>query len=442
MTTPLAASTGSKSSVGPVVYAIYVNEVLFTGFPLDVELRQEWGQHDLFFIRVEYQPMLLLNTLSFWPNNAPVRIVWGQAPSNTQIWYGYVNHHTVNARSDSGSGTMQVTYTCIGTSKPMNSDVTKTWGEVTGTYIARTIAQKYTFRAVLTSTNWILPYEVQANESDFDFMNRIADKMGYRFWVSGGTLYFIDPLVILQGSSAQGIPSFYMDKSVLYLDTIRDLEVSVGDNIPGGVLSVRQMYGIDPSSGKPFLVTATNAPATKTSASGNTTTTLPAATVVSPTGVKTKIPAQTIGVVDQISTEWPVTDIGTAQQLVNAWQQRSTFWLAGTAELYGTTTIYPGKLIYMSGNQLNAEDAGYWIVASADHIMMTSGTTNPVNDRYITRVQLLKNTSELNPNLKAIQPVSPEFVQCTLSGGLWVATSTSTVYEGSFNVSTGGFSQG
>lgn len=383
--------------VTPVVYAIYVNGVLSKEFPLDVELRQTWGQHDLFFIRIEYQKRISLNAKVLWANNAPMKIIWGQTPSNMQTWYGYVNHHTINANADSGSRAMQITYTCIGTSKPMNTDKTRTWGQVTGTYIAKKIASEYGFRSVLSSTTWVLPYEVQSNESDFHFMNRIADKTGYRFWVSGGTLYFIDPIVVLEGSGSQGVPKFYMDKSHLYLDTMRDFDMSLGDNIPGGTQSVRQIYGINEATGQPFLVKASNAAVTTN--------------------------------INQITSEWPVSSVNEAQNLVNAWQGRSQFWLAATAEFYGTSYVYPGKLVYLSGNQLNNEAWGYWIVSSADHVLMTSGTSDPTKDKYVTNVQLLKNTSTTLPDLKSIQKISPEFIPCQLVNGLWQATSQAVIYD-------------
>lgn len=394
-TTPVTANA-STSTVGPIVYGIYINGVLSKDFPLDVELVQNWGQHDMFYVRIEYQRQIVLSNSALWPNNSPIQIIWGQAP-DTQSWYGYVNHHTLDGNSDSGSNAMQVTYTCIGTSKPMNSDVTLAWGEVTGTYIAKTIAAKYGFRAILSSTTWVLPYEIQSNESDFAFMNRIADKIGYRFWVSGGTLYFVNPTVILQGASGQAVPSYYLDKSFQYLDTIRDFSLSVGDNLPGGGTTVRSIYGIDEASGTPFTVTANN--------------------------------AITTNGISQITTEWPVTDVATAQNIVNAWQSRSQFWLAATAELYGTSYVYPGKLVYLTGAQLNTEAQGYWIVSASDHVMSTSGTSNPTNDKYVTHVQLLKNEVALNPTLSNVQAVNPEFVSMSLSGGLWKSGSQSVVYD-------------
>ena len=240
--------------------------------------------------------------MTLWANSAPIQIIWGQAPSNVQTWYGYVNHHTIDGRADSGSNAMQITYTCIGTSYPMNSDVTFAWGEVTGTYIAKTIAAKYGFRAVLSSTTWVLPYEIQSNESDFAFMNRIADKIGYRFWVSGGTLYFVNPTVILQGASGQSYTIVLLGQIIsVHGYEVRNFNLDVGDNLPGGGTTVRSVYGIDQASGTPFMVTANN--------------------------------AITTNGISQITTEWPVTDIATAQNIVNAWQSRAQFWLAATAEL-------------------------------------------------------------------------------------------------------------
>lgn len=391
------------TAVGPVVYNIYVSERKITEFALDVELRQAWGKHDLFFIRIEYYRGLKLQNLSLWPNNAPVRIVWGMSPSDMQVWYGYVNHHTVDSHADSGSNAMQVTYACIGTSKPMNTDKTRSWGQVTGSYMAKTIAAEYGLRAVLTSSSWILPSEIQANESDFKFLNRMADKIGYRFWVSGGTLYFIDPSVAMQGGITQAVPTYYMDKSFYYLDTLRCFSMVAGDNIPGSVQSTRTMFGIDQNSGQPFQVIA-NIPGTVSSG------------------------------IMQVNSEWPVSSIYEAQQLVNALQGRSQYWQVATAEVYGTSSLYPGKLIKLVGNQLNTEATGYWLVGSADHVMKSAGTTNPTHDKYVTHLELLRNNTSQPIILKNITKVIPEFVSCNLNSNVWRAASQTVIYEGGSSV--------
>lgn len=383
--------------VQPVIYQIYVNEQLFNYLPMDVEFNFGWGQHDILMVRFEYYRGLNLTAMSTWKDNSPIRVVWGYNGS-TQVWYGYVNHHTIDANADSGSRDIQIMYTCIGTSKPMNSDITKSWGQVSGTYMAKTIASKYGFRSVLTTSSWVLPSEVQANESDFKFLNRMADKIGYRFWVSGGTLYFIDPSVAIQGSTTQAVSSFYMDKNFTYKDTIRNFTMMKGDNLPGSVISVRSMYGLDAQTGQPFQITAANT-------TGSTST------------------------INQVNVEWPVSSQGEATNLVNAWQGRSQFWQTATAELYGDSLLYPGKLVTLTGAQMPAESAGTWLVAAADHVLRSSGSGIPNFDRYVAHVTLVKNTAEQTLSLKQITPVSPEFVGCSLSGNLWTASSQSIVYE-------------
>jgi hypothetical protein len=384
--------------VGPVVYSVTVNGTLITDFPLDVELEQCWGNHDIFTIRIEYpRTKLDVTSMSLWPDNAPVQVVWGRRPDNIQTWFGYVNHNAPASHADSGSKALQITYYLIGCSYPMNTDKTRTWGEVTATYIAKQIAAEYGFRTVLSTSNWVLPYEVQANESDFSFLNRMADKVGFRFWVSNGTLYFIDPGSVLQGASSQGVPQYTLDKRFDQVDTVRNFRMNQGANLPGATKAVRSIYGIDNTSGKVFKVSATNAPVSN---------------------------------IEQTMTTWPVNNMSQAQNLVDAWQSRSQFFISASAELFGNVYVYPGKLVYLSGLQMPANSAGYWIVGSADHLMLASGTSLSTSDKYVTRVQLIKNATGFTPALSTVSQVNPEFVNCQVINGQWQSTDMSVLYNG------------
>ena len=195
-----------SQAVGPVVYAVYVNGLPIPDLPLDVWLEQTWGRHDVFAVRIEYNRGYPMSTITPWPDNALVQIVWGRRPAALQNWYGYVSHHELAGNADSGTHNLQYTYYLAGTSKPMNTEASRVWGNVTPTYVAKQMALKYHLRSVLTSTDWVLSGETQANMSDFAYMNYIAGKTGYRFWVSGGTLYLTDPAVILAGTTSQGVP--------------------------------------------------------------------------------------------------------------------------------------------------------------------------------------------------------------------------------------------
>jgi hypothetical protein len=384
--------------LGPVVYSIYVNGTLATETPLDVTLEQCWGEHEMFSVRIEYPRTFVgIPSMSFWADNATVRILWGRRPDNLHTWYGYVNHHNVKGNADSGSKALQVTYYLLGTSKPMNSDKTRTWGNTTPTYIARKIASEYGFRTVVTSTNWILPYEVQANESDFCFLNRVADKVGFRFWVSGGTLYFIDPAVILSGSSDISVPRYTMDKRFDQVDTVVNFDMNQGDNLPGAEKAIRSIYGVDPGSGRVFQVSAANV--------------APSATQHTMTG-------------------WPATSVAEAQNIVNAWQSRSQFFISAKAELFGDILIYPGKLVHLSGLQMPKDGTGLWLVTAARHILKVSGTTLTTSDKFVTQVELVRNSGNITPNIKNVSKISPEFVQCDIHQGHWRSRNTAVLYDG------------
>jgi len=392
-----------SSPVGPVVYSVEVNGILLSDFPIDVELRQKWGRHDIFNLRLEYNRTYLgMNKLAIWPNNAPVKIVWGRRPSNIQTWYGYVNHHNVNAQADSGSTATQIQYSCLGTSKPMNTDRNRQWGQVTPTYIARKIAGEYGLRAVLTSTNWILPYEVQANESDFCFLNRIAEKVGYRFWVSGGTLYFIDPAVVLSGGNQQAIPAFRLDKMFTQTDTIRQFDMNEGDNLPGAAIAYRSIYGLDKNSGQVFQATA------KTASSP---------------------------VITQIKSDRNVTSFSEAQNIVQAWESMNQWWISAKAELFGDVALYPGKIIYLDGLHMTPDTRGYWIVSAATHVLKSSRVSYTRESRYVSQVEILRNTSGQIPNIKNVSSISPEIVECILQPDhRWIAKSAAVVYDGVLSV--------
>ena len=392
MTTPVPSPVAGGQPVGPVVYSVTVNGTAIPDWVLDVELLQTWGYHDIFIVRIEYNRAYPMGTITPWADNAPVQIMWGRQPQTIVPWYGYVNHHKLSANSDSGTHNMQYTYYCIGTSKPMNTVASMAWGSVTPTYIAQQMALKYSLRCVVSSTTWILTDEIQASESDFQYMNRIAAKTGYRFWVSGGTMYFIDPAVVLIATSTQLVPNYYMYKRLDWQDTIRDFQKYQGDNLPGSLVATRNLYGIDPITGQFFTATA---------GSGSYT---------------------------QTNTVRTATSLSDAQSHVNSWQALSQWWIAGTAELFGTTLLYPGKVVHLQGDAMPAVDSGFWIIGSTRHLLKMSGTSVPTSDKYVTKVSVLRNSTAVIP-YKSAQQVAPEFVTMSLSGGVWMSSDTSVIAD-------------
>lgn len=385
------------ATVPPVVYAVTINGTPVSETILNVSLEMAWGMHDIVALRIEYNRGEDMSSITPWPDNALVTMTWGQSAGALMTWYGYINHYEMRSNADSGYHNLQITYYCIGTSKPMNSQQSYNWGSVTGTYVAKTMAARYGFRAVVTSGAQVQYNLTQANMSDFQFMQYLAQKTGYRFWCSNGTLYFVDPVIYFMGGFNQGVSTFQQDKKQFQQDTMRDFTVLRGDNLPGATVANRVVYGIDGATGR--LISSS------TGGSGPTI----------------------------VNTTWSVNSLADAQQVLESWQGLSQFWIQATAEFFGDQGIYPGKIVYLDGNALPGGNIGYWVVSRAKHLLLMSGTPLPTLDKYTTQVDLLRNTGGPVPNYKNVVTVSPEIVMCVNNQGTWQASQQVVIVDGISN---------
>jgi len=381
------------ANAGPVVFSVKVNGQVCMDRPTDFELRQSWGNHDLFFLRVivpSGHPFK--SQLTAWPDGSPIEIVWGRQPESVSTWYGYVNHHENSTTEDTGLHADQITYVVIGTSKVLNGHKNRAWNNMTAAGVAQTIAQANGFRAVVTQSAWVLN-EIQANESDFQFLNRIANKVGFRFWVSGGTLYMIDPLVLLSGISMYYIPHYTIDNIAGQVDCAQKFKVLQGVGIPGSLQMNRKVYGVDARG----VYSAT--------ADGDTYQD------------------------DDVEIYRHVASRGEAKNIMNAKKSLAQFWLQATVEVMGYSVLYPGKVIKLLGQALTNGTAGDWIVTDADHILKPTGLI-PSDDKYVTRLSVIRNAQNSTLSVKSVQKVVPEFVTCRLQANQWVAMNMATITEG------------
>jgi hypothetical protein len=385
-------SVSATVGVGPVVYSVSVNGVPFgQNMILDANLHQSWGNHDLFFLRIEWPlgSMATASTIGTWAVNTPISIVWGRQP-NLNTWYGYLNHSESTNNSDSGTNTVQMTYACIGTSMVMNSQGNMQWSDVSVTYVAKFIAQKYGFRAVTTPNGYVFGNEVQNNMSDFEFLKYLANKYGFRFWASNSTIYMIQPATALAGP-AQVIPQFLANKSLVANDTLRDYTALQGANLPGAIQANRAVFALDSTTGQLYS-TASNLPVTNR--------------------VAIKQDVQPLNVSDALAQ-------------VNGWSALNQFMTGASAMVYGDSTLYPGKLVDFEGGALPAGSTGYWLVTSTTHNMVNSASGIPQYDRYYTSIEVVRNSTS-GMNLSNVQTVSPEFSPSVLASGAWQAVLTST----------------
>lgn len=385
-----------QQPVGPVVYSIAVNGVPIYDTIINVSLDQSWGRHDLALMRIEYNRAENMAAINPWPDNAQIQMVWGRKPGNLLTWYGYVNHYEMMSNAGSGTHNLQITYVCIGTSKPMNAQTSRFWGSVTSTYAAKVIAQKYGFRCVVSSGAPVIKNLTQAAMSDFQFMSYLAQKTGYRFWVSGGTMYFVNPIVYFAGSQVQGVSTFRQDKLQWQQDTMRDFTVLRGDNLPGAVTGQRQVTAIDSTTGKVVTVS---------SGSG----------------------------VNLMNTTRVATSLQEAQSVLAAWDGLSQFWIGAQAEFFGDQYVYPGKLVYLDGNALPGNNIGFWLVGRAKHLLVASGTALTTNDMFTTQVDIIRNEQGPTPNIQGVVTIKPEFVECNNNSGTWASKDQRVIIDGIVN---------
>lgn len=386
------------NALGSTVTNVWVNGGIYKQQPpiVDVQLHQSFNAHDMVYTRIEYPNSYAgsLSNLSLWQDDTPVALQWGRYP-DTNVWYGYVNHKEINSISDSGTGAFQVTYAMIGTSSVLNPSVMKGWTNTSPTNMLASIASKNGFRAVTTPVGPNITYEAQSG-SDFQHLGEMANKWGYRFWASGGSMYMISPTSALQGAGAGVIPQFQQNKIPNLLDTCRNFKYSKGKNLPGSVQSTRTVFGIDASSGTPFSATAVPAGG----ANGRVT----------------------------ITSSYATQNYGDAQNRMNAWSNLSQFWIGATAQFYGTTNLYPGKLVLIQGSALPENAGGYWLVSQVKHSISNDlKAGQPWVSNFTSDVVLLRNLENTDVKVSGFSTVNPEFNQMKLVGGQWKATSAPLV---------------
>lgn len=365
----------------PVSKVVYYLEVLdgqrSKGIVTDVEIRQGVGEHEIAIVRVEVpRPYTGSTFMEPWPDNTPVTITWGRGVNQQARWWGYVNHHEIASDADSGTTALQFRYVLIGTSAVMNHDVTRSWNAMSYSSVAKQIAKEHNLRAIVHRCPAITSFEAQVGESDFHFLKRLADKAGFRFWVSGPNLYFMDPNILVTLGVNPGIPRFTSNKLQNKLDTLVTFEIVAGQNVPGRVVSKNTVFGVDAKTGKTLKATAGT------------------------------------GVVQQTKTQ-SATTYAEAKKLAQGSQNKQQNWITAKAMLFGNINVQPNRLIYLEGDALPSSNSGYWLVSKVRHTLKSS-LNDPQKDIFVSEVELLRNdvTGIVSDS---IQLLRPDYTYCYLN---------------------------
>ena len=318
------------------------------------EMRQSYGQHSLAILDM-IVPVAMLRTTSgaLYPEMTAVALQWGRSATEQTLFFGYVNHCEV-LTDDVGNPTVR--YLILGTSLRMNNGEPRSWTRVTPSFVVAEIAKKYRLRALLHRSTRTLPTFTITTETDFQALQRLTAESGFRLWVDGATVLFVDPNVLLKSAANVFVPTY---------TSVTDFSITSGTLVPrpGGVVSEKVVVGRSSATKGSFTVRSNTVLKTRTEDINGFR---PPLTTVLPGEVTSYAEAR-----DRLAT---------ANRLQN--------WLTATVRLPGAPLLRPGKLISIGGPAVPVDHTGVWHVESARHVMNLSKVAKTAHS---TEVEISRN---------------------------------------------------
>jgi phage protein D len=356
------------------IHGVEVDYTSVVGFTLTLEE----GKHDVCAIRVRgLHPKAITDYI-----DAPVRVSLSSGPGRRQEFCGYIMYVEPTSITKAGfinqSPFQEANLVCFGVSMLMKETVSRVWNNLSVTAIAQFIADKYSFSIDVKKSTYTFPRIVQAVESDWAFLNRVAEMYGMRMSVHGTHMHLWDP-----ADSVGRRPSF-----MRLLSTRKNL-----DAVPGTITKFNGSFG---------YVTPDGAGATYQVASidstGKITTTSNGVMVESTLSGQPRLTK-----FNHLVSETP-QNIAEAELQIKS-QTLKQFAFNATIEIIAGAGVVPGGIVFL--DEYNSNFDGIWYVKSVQHEHMGSNyyTTLSVGRDYNAT-----NTFDL-PNVEiADLPPDPVFV--------------------------------
>jgi hypothetical protein len=360
------------------------------GVLIRCEVREGFGKHQIAILDF---PVPASEYTNLAPEMTPVTFEWGWAPTGLRTFWGYVNHHeTVNLDGES-----VLRFFLIGTSQPLNAPWPNSWKGVTASYVARLVAERHGLRAIIHNSKTVLPYVTPGPDSDLALITRLADEAGFKCWVDGATLYFVDPTVMLTSPSRSIAAEYDFDR--LSTDTIFGIQTVSGSMAPvASAPTVQRVFGLDENAGR--LIQASSA-----RSSSDAGLAAPINTTVYGKAVSSLAEAHRVSDLAATSGSWETLQVVTK----------------------GDGQARVGSLVSLAGQALNQAYSGVWMAGDIIHVMAPADRTSQWT--YSTQIELTRNQKG-KPFFSSFSSLKDTFseVPAVLRSGRWESSILESVY--------------
>ncbi|MFE9834040.1 hypothetical protein ACFYP4_02655 [Streptomyces sp. NPDC005551] len=354
----------------PELWAPWVSiatpKVLLPFYIKELVVHSEEGMHQWAQLTVRYYLSSGMRTALgslppslWWAEDKPVRITYGPRRAISKEFVGYVvSPELISDATDPAphvEGQMlDVRYTLLGATKPLQTTRARTWSTCQAQYIVRELASANGLNALVGKHPRVFEQRQQA-ESDFHFMQRIADEVGWRLVADGSTIYFTDPRTPLTSQT----PLFRQNATAGLQDTMQAFRAVSGELDPAGAIRAQHEALSLSSAG---VISTARTTATRTDAA---------------TG--REIAAQ----VRRRAADHVAGSYAEAQAITTAAATRSLWWVSATATVDGDVSLMPGTVVRLGGSALTSQYAGKWMTRSAHHRITLNQADRRLSSYYV-----------------------------------------------------------
>jgi phage protein D len=216
--------------------------------------------------------------------------------------------------------------------------VQKTYQDVTDSDVVSTVAGRNGLGTDVTSTTAVHKWICQDNQTDYEFLKMLADRNGFRVFVSGNTLHFE---AVGEASGSDAVAEWGMN--------VRSFRPRLTTHGQVQEVTVR---GWDPSKKQGIIGKALHDAATKTRSISE-----------SKTGYAL---SSDFGDAKQVMVDWPIHSQAEADSLAKSFmEKRESSSIEADGLCVGQTNIKAGKTIDVKG--VGDKFSGKYVVTSATH---------------------------------------------------------------------------